>query len=379
MAGARDFVFREKLTPFLDKQLRLLAEQFGPNSNEVRALKLQYVKSPEEDVVSTNDRMRHYEATQSVQHEGVPLRGVERLYRRTILIQPTMACAAHCRWCLRGQYPIANLREDDIVNFAKFCGSPEVRDDVREILITGGDPFLVPQVLLLIFSEVKKHAPNIRFFRIGTRVPIQDPARVDRTLLAVLEAAAPVKVEVGTHINHPVELTPQAREAYKKLSELGLRIYDQSVLLKGVNDSVEVLTALFDEFRYLGIEAHYLFHCIPMRGMSHHRTSIRRGLDLIGKINSSGLVPGRAKPMYTLMTDLGKTTLYQGSIVERNDDDEVLVQTQYRADQIRRWNPSWRIPPSAAEDENGTLRVWYPDGSDEEMGQLRLISSGSKN
>ena len=377
MAGAKDFVFREKLTPFLRKQLSLLAEEFGPDSDEVRALKLQYLKSSHEDVVSTNDRMRHYEATENVNHSGVALRGVERLYRRTILIQPTMACAAHCRWCLRGQYPIATLREGDIVNFAKFCGSPAVRDDLREILITGGDPFLVPQVLLLIFSEVKKHAPNIQFFRIGTRVPVQDPSRVDRKLLAVLDAAAPVKVEIGTHVNHPVELTAPAREAYKKLSGLGLRIYDQSVLLKGVNDSVEVLSRLFDELRYLGIEAHYLFHCIPMRGMSHHRTTVQRGLDLIGGVNSSGLVPGRAKPMYTLMTDLGKTTLYEGSILEKNDDDEILVQTHYRADETRRWNPSWRMPPSAVEDENGSLRVWYPDGSDEEMGQLRLVSSRS--
>jgi len=377
MVGAKDFVFREKVTPFIRKQLRTLSEQYGPDSSEVRALKLQYVKSPEEDVISDSDRMRHYEATQTVQHEGVPLRGVERLYRRTILIQPTMGCAAHCRWCLRGQYPIANLREDDVVNFAKFCGSPAVRDDLREILITGGDPFLVPQILLLVFSEVKKHAPNIRYFRIGTRVPVQDPARVDRTLLAVLDSAGPARVEVGTHINHPVELTSQAREAYGKLNDLGLRIYDQSVLLKGVNDSAEVLTELYDEIRYLGIEAHYLFHCIPMRGMRHHRTSVKRGLDLIGRLNSSGEAPGRGKPMFTLMTDLGKTTLYQGSILEKNDNDEVLVQTHYRADEIQRWNPSWRMPPSAVEDENGTLRVWYPDGTDEGVKQLRLISSGS--
>ena len=374
MAGAKDFDFREKVTPYLWRLLERLETDFGPDSPEANAIRLQYVRSTQEAHVAESDRMRHYFASAHVHFEGSPLKGVERLYRRTILIQPTMACAAHCRWCLRGQYPISSLRDKDFVSFAKYCGSPEQRDDLREVLVTGGDPFLVPQRLLLIFAELKKHAPNIRIVRIGTRVPVQDPGRVNPELLAVLGSVSSFSVEIGTHVNHPIELTPEAREAYARLREAGCTIYAQMVLLKGVNDRFEALRDLLNELRYLGIETHYLFHCVPMRGMSHHRTSVERGLELIRRISSSGEVPGRAKPMYTLMTDLGKTTLYEGSILDSNNENELLIQTNYRASAIQRWNPSWKVPESAHEDENGTMRVWYPDGRDEEQGRISLVS-----
>ena len=365
MAGAKDSIFREKLTPYIQRQVDELIDQYGTGSSQVLALRKQYVKTEQESATSDVDRLRHYQSEVHVEFEGKPLRGVERLYRRTILIEPSTVCAAHCRWCLRGQYPMYSLKEDEIVNFARYCGSAGVRDDLREVLITGGDPFMVPTKLELIFSEIKKHAPNIRIFRIGTRVPVQDPARVDADLLAVLRSAAPVKVEIGTHINHPVELTQQARDAYKAIYGEVFKIYDQTVLLKGVNDDAATLSELYDELRYIGIEAHYLFHCIPMRGMAHHRTTVQRGLDLETKLVNSGAFSGRSKPMFTLMTDLGKITPYHGAILEKNKNNEILIQSQYRVEDFKRRNPSWQIPAAASEDKNGFLRVWYPDGVDD--------------
>jgi lysine 2,3-aminomutase len=364
MAGASDSIFREKITSYLQNLMGELATKYGEESPEFRAISLQYLKNPAEDNVSASERGRHYEAEVHLTHQGKALRGVERLYRRTILIEPSTVCAAHCRWCLRGQYPVFSLREEEIANFAKYCGSAEVLNDLREILITGGDPFMVPQRLALIISLVKEHAPNIQIIRIGTRVPVQEPVRVNGELLDVLRSSAPIKIEIGTHINHPIELSKEARNAYRMLSSEVSRIYDQTVLLKGVNDDADVLNKLYDEIRYLGIEAHYLFHCIPMRGMFHHRTSIQKGLDLMSKITSAGEFSGRAKPMYTVMTDLGKITLYEGSILERNANGEVLLRSSYRIEDFKQRNPSWQLPSSASVDKDGCLLVWYPDGSD---------------
>ncbi|HPT71950.1 MAG TPA: hypothetical protein PLE74_06685 [Candidatus Cloacimonadota bacterium] len=106
-----------------------------------------------------------------------------------------------------------------------------------------------------------------------------------------------------------------------------------------------------------GTGAHYLFHCIPMRGMSHHRTSVSKGLNLIRDITSKGQFSGRAKPMYTLMTDIGKITLYHGTIIERNNQNEILLQSSYTKKDFIHNNPSWVIPKAAFEDENGYLRV----------------------
>lgn len=365
MAGSKDLVFREKLTPYLREQMASLERAEGTDSAAYRALHLQYITSPLEKELASSDRLRHYESEMHVVYEQEPLRGVERLYRRAILIEPSTVCAAHCRWCLRGQYELSSLREDEITRFAKYCGSAGVRDDIREILVTGGDPFMVPKRLDQIISDVKNHAPNIEIFRIATRVPIQDPARVNADLLSILKAAAPVKLEIATHVNHPVELTREARTAYEALYQVAFKIYDQTVLLKGVNDDVATLSELYDSLRYLGIEAHYLFHCIPMRGMSHHRTSLKKGLRLISEITCSGAFSGRAKPMFTVMTDIGKITLYEGTVLDRDKMNNVLLQSYYRIETFRSRNPSWVLPDSASVDKDGFLRVWYPDGTDE--------------
>ena len=84
-------------------------------------------------------------------------------------------------------------------------------------------------------------------------------------MINILKSAAPLKLEIGTNINHPAELTVEARKAYTDLYKAAFKIYDQSVLLRGVNDDIDILSKLYDELRYLGIEAHYLFHCLPMK------------------------------------------------------------------------------------------------------------------
>ena len=151
----------EKLTPYLQQKLVETSEKYGIDSEEYKAFERQYLKSKSEDEINHEDRLRHYQSEVHVHYEGKPLRGVERLYRRTILLEPTMVCAAHCRWCLRGQYPQFGLTEDEITNFAKYTGSDEVKDDLKEILVTGGDPFMVPKRLKFIFSQINKFAPNI--------------------------------------------------------------------------------------------------------------------------------------------------------------------------------------------------------------------------
>ena len=365
MAGANKSNFAEKLTPYLRQKLQEYSEKFGENSEEFIAFSKQYIKTDEENILSNDERLRHYQSEVHVHYEGKQLRGVERLYRRTILLEPTMVCAAHCRWCLRGQYPQFSLNENEIENFAKYAGSEEVKEELKEILITGGDPLMAPKLLEIVFSKIKKFAPNIQIIRIGTRLPVQDPKRVNEEMIQILKTAYPIKLEIGTNINHPSELTIESKSAYEKLYNVVFKIYDQSVLLKGVNDNLDTLGRLYDEFRYLGIESHYLFHCIPMRGMSHHRTSVMKGLEITKKLINSGLVSGRAKPMFTLMTDLGKITLLDGTLLEKNDKNEILIQSNYTKEDFLLRNPSWEMPESAIVDKNGFLRVWYPDGNDD--------------
>lgn len=365
MAGSKTGEFVELISPFLRRKMAELEARQGPDSVALRALTLQYVKSPLEDVVAPRERRRHYESEIVLQHRGQRLAGVERLYRRTVLLEPTTVCAAHCRWCLRGQYPVKTLSEDEIVTAARYFGEAAECAEVDEVLITGGDPLMSPKLLRRALTALQEFAPNIRTIRIGSRVPFQAPERIDDDLLSVLSALRHHRLEIGINVNHPVEFWPETRAALARLRAAGAILYNQHPLLKGVNDDLATLSALYAALRDTEIEAHYLFHAIPMRGMSHHRTSVMKGAQLALRLAASGEFSGRAKPRYALMTDIGKIVLYEGAILRRRTaDNAILLRSGYRPEDRLRWNPSWRMPDSVELDDEGFMCVWYQDGDD---------------
>jgi len=353
--------FPELVSTFLRGKLDLLRRTKGEDSSEYMALARQYFRDPREDEVDWKaERRRHYEAELVRGEDGSTLVGIERLYRRVALIDLTTLCLAHCRYCLRQQYGSFTLSSEDVERAAAYFGGPSHRDDLREVLITGGDPLLLPELLDFAIDSIVRLAPNIEVVRIGSRLPLQQPDRVDDAALRAVRRRKGLRIELGTQVNHPLELWPESRSAYGRLQDQGLAIYNQQVLLRDVNDSLDVLCELYDALRHLGIEAHYMFHCIPLRGAGHHRTTIEEGLDLIKELTSSGGISGRCKPMYTAMTDIGKVTLYEGSILDRKGD-MVMLQTGYTLKDRLRWNPSWKLPESAAVDDVGRLIVWYKD------------------
>src|SRR5690606_13058644 len=105
------------------------------SSAELSFLDLQYVADPSENVSRAHEVARHYESELHPTFEGEELRGVEKLYRRTLLVEPTTICAAHCRWCIRGQYDTKTLGNDDLARIARYCGLAPENSDVREVLI----------------------------------------------------------------------------------------------------------------------------------------------------------------------------------------------------------------------------------------------------
>jgi lysine 2,3-aminomutase len=362
MAHKERASWEQKLTPFLRNKLAFLKEKYGEKSREHLAIARQYlIDKREREVDYKAERSRHYEADMTAAIEGLPAIGIERLYRRVGLVELTTICLARCRWCLRANYGTFTLTEDEIVATAKYFGNDRNRDDIRELLITGGDPFLLPDLVEFTIETMRKYAPNIQIFRVASRLFTQEPKRINEKMLRVLRPREGARIEVGTQINHDIELWEETRAAYKKIRDLGITIYNQQILLRGVNDDLDTLVRLYNGLREIGIEAHYMFHCCPIKGMSHHRTSVEEGLDLIKGLTSSGQISGRCKPMYTAMTDIGKVTLYEGVILDKKND-MILLQTKYLAEDRKRWNPAWNVPEAAYIDDDGCLRVWYKDG-----------------
>jgi lysine 2,3-aminomutase len=359
--------FPETVSPFLQDKLTEAKENYGEDSFAYQSIARQYLKDAAENQLTNWQSDRHYDADMSSDENGEHLKGVERLYRRTVLLELTTACFTNCRWCLRQNYSRFALRKDKIVENVSYFGSDNLRDEVNEVLITGGDPMIVPQRLDLALTEIARQAPNIRVVRIGSRVFSHNPGQVDDDLVRMfVKHRKSFRIEIGTHINSPVEFWPETIAAILKLQDAGVVFYNQHPLLKGVNDSFEALSELYDQCRFHSIEPHYLFHCIPLQGMQHHRTTVQRGLDLIRRLTSGGYFSGRAKPNFAAMTDIGKITFYEGTIVDRDEErGRLLLQSGYSLEERLMYNPSYTPTESTVVDENGLLQVWYPDGVDD--------------
>ena len=358
--------FREKISPFLQTKFSELSDELGLDSDEYKCVVKQYLYDPREGTATEESNNQHYVADVTNIDEDSLEHGVERLYRRSIVVEPIFACATHCRYCLRQNYKSKTLSEQSLLNIAKFCGNEKNSEDLREILITGGDPLIIPKRINYFVECLINHAPNIKIIRIGSRLPLHDPTRIDQSVFSIFEEKSDLRFEVAIQVNHPRELFPEVREAIAELQKRGVTIYAQNVLLKDVNDNLETLIILYDTLRELSIEAHYLFHCIPMRNTHHFRTSIKRGLELINGLTSSGLISGRVKPMFAVMTDIGKITLYEDSIIDRKENERyLLLKTHYSLDDRLKWNPNWKLPDSGVIDGDGRICVWYLDGEDD--------------
>lgn len=366
MAGlSKQGDFSEKISLFLRGKMEDIKNRLGENSHEYQSLYLQYVRQDIENIEEAEANQRHWQADlKNISEIDIP-NGIERLYTQSAVIEPTMICASHCRYCLRANYDVFTLSEDELLKIALYCGSPSTRDDLSEVLITGGDPFVVPKRLKFLIEAIIENAPNIKRIRIGTRLPLHDPSRVDNDIFEIfIRNRDKIRFEIGCQINSEIELFPEVIAVFEKLRSLGIKIYAQNVLIKGVNDDINSLVGLYRKLRDLDIEAHYLFHSVPMRGMHHLRTSVRKGLELTSELTNSGLISGRIKPMFAIMSDIGKVTLYDGTIIGKNENNYILLKSSYKYDDRMRLNPGWQLPETAHVDENGYIQVQYLDGID---------------
>lgn len=357
--------FPEKVTPFLRAKLTELKSKYGEDSRAYLGLALQYLHNKKEELQADEKNAKHYEAGVKVAATEELPPGLERLYAKSLVIEPTLVCLSHCRYCLRSNYDKHTLTENQLIAIARYCGNSSNRDLLEEVLITGGDPLIFTRRMEVLLNALIEHAPNIKIARIATRLTGQDPERIDDNVINLFKNKPTLRFELATQINHPVEFFPEVALAFKKISDLGVKIYSQNIILKGVNDDIDTLVELYNLMRINNIEAHYLFHCVPIRGSHHLRTGVMRSLDIVKNLVSSGKISGRAKPMFAAMTDIGKITFYEGVIL-RNEMGRLLLQSNYRLAERLAWNPSWQLPETAFTDENGFLRVSYLDGHDED-------------
>jgi len=194
-----------------------------------------------------------------------PHKGIVQKYAGRAILILTYTCAAHCRYCQRQDRVGRNLDAEGRLSPADIMSAVdwiESRPDIREVIVTGGDPLTYPEGLRLA-SERLAAAANVQVLRVHTRFPLQYPGKVDFAAMAAL-GQLPKPCFMGLHVDHPDELTPEVIDTIQRLRRCGFILRSQTVFLKGVNDTVEVLDRLFWSLYGLGVVPEYIYHCIPV-------------------------------------------------------------------------------------------------------------------
>lgn len=231
----------------------------------------------------------------------MPVPHLIRRYEDRALLMATTSCAVRCRHCTRKR--LSGMK-DSVVSASQLGSIADylrVHPEIREVLISGGDPLtLADDKLKEIFSALKT-VPSLEILRLGTRVPVVMPQRITPVLTDILRRHHPLWI--NTHFNHPRELTPEAERACALLADAGCPLGNQTVLLRGVNDDPHTLEALFRGLLKMRVRPYYLFQCDLVQGVEHLRTPIRRGLEIMEHLRAH--VTGLAIPQFVADTPGG--------------------------------------------------------------------------
>jgi len=252
-----------------------------------------------------------------------PARLIDQFYPRVVTIKATNMCAMYCTHCLR----IAHIgKKDRIYPEQAYTEALDyIRRDsrIRDVLITGGDALMLPNRLLGRLLDELDRMEHVRVKRLGTRIPVTTPQRVDEELLDILEQSNDRKpLRVVTQINTAQEITPVSREAFRLISKRVSAVLNQAVLLKGINDTFVKMAKLCETIHESYVRPYYVFNCSYRNPQFVHlRVPVEKGRDIVEAMY--GNISGDAIPRY-IATAGGKIPLHRDNVLARDMDSLVL-------------------------------------------------------
>lgn len=257
-------------------------------------------------------------------HEDVdsPAPGLTHRYPDRVLFLVTNICSMNCRHCTRRRlvgFEDVHMSWENISKAIEYIKNAK---EVRDVLISGGDPFvLTDDMLEKIISEIRK-IEHVEIIRIGTRTPVVMPMRITDNLVNMLKKYHPIYV--NTHFNHPKEITLDSKVACEKLANAGIQLGNQSVLLRDLNDCPQTMKRLVHELLMIRVKPYYIYQCDLSMGISHFRTSVSKGIEIIE--NLRGHTTGMAVP--TFVVDApgggGKIPVMPNYLISMSDKRAVL-------------------------------------------------------
>lgn len=243
---------------------------------------------------------------------------IARQYEDRVAFTVTQNCGVYCRHCFRKELVVDGDLKFDF-NVEEGLHWISQHPEVRDVLITGGDPLLLPDDQIAYLIERLRDMSHVEMIRIGSRVPIVLPQRITENLKKILGGYHKVPIWINTQCNHPKELTEEVAWGVYELMTCGINVGNQAVLLKGINDDVETFRELHQKLLKVRIKPYYVFYCEAAPGIDHFRTPVEKGAELI-RDALRGHTTGLAQPMHVVATNIGKIPLMPDYYI--NDKDE---------------------------------------------------------
>jgi len=245
------------------------------------------------DIRELQDRFNIEDPLREERDTKVP--GLVHRYPDRVLLLVSSTCATYCRFCTRKR-KVGRVKQIPINQIMRGIDYIRQHKEVRDVILSGGDPFMRNDKDIEIILKELRTIPHLEIIRIGTRVPCTLPMRITKRLCNMLKKYHPIYVNI--HFNHPREITPQVERACDLLANAGIPLGSQTVLLKGVNDSSEVMKELMQKLIQIRVRPYYLYLCDLVKGIEHFRTDIETGMKIIKAIQ--GYTSGLCVPHFVI-------------------------------------------------------------------------------
>ena len=242
------------------------------------------------------------------------------------LLYLTNCCASFCRHCFRRRRIGKNDQITSKEKIDRAIDYLKTAKEIRDVLITGGDAFMVSDEMIDYVLKNLRRVSHIEIIRFGTRTPVTLPQRITPRLAKIIAKYHPVWI--NTQFNHPKEITEEAARACDILLSRGIPIGNQTVLLKEINDNARTMTRLVHELLKIRVRPYYIFHCHFVKGVTHFRTPLQKGMEIIKKMQ--GFTTGFAVPNYVVSTRIGKIPLTPNYVIKKGSQTWTLTNYERR-------------------------------------------------
>ncbi len=254
-------------------------------------IRRQVIPRQEEQVTSPEEML---DPVGEDSHSPVP--GLVHRYPDRVLFLVTDRCASYCRYCTRSRLVSNSQGYGFHPQFEEGLTYIESHPEIRDVLLSGGDPLLLSDNKLDYLLGRLKAIPHVQFVRIGSRIPVFLPQRITPELCDLFRKHQPIWMSI--HVNHPRECTQELRAACDRLANAGVPLGNQSVLLRDVNDDAETMKNLVHKLLMMRVRPYYLYQCDLITGSRHLRADVTRGIEIIRALR--GHTTGYAIPQYVI-------------------------------------------------------------------------------